>query len=269
MKIVIITGDKPEHHYVTNTLTKQLSVDAVLVCEPPARRSWKSALKRSPLTFLDKVARTVFLWLVSDAKARKDTLQYAFGESGERFLDSNLVQFVGRPKDGKLANVVASLSPDILAIYGTGKIPDSVIMKAKITALNMHTGISPYYRGVSCSYWPILDKAPEMVGATVHECTSIIDGGEIYLRRRACLRGDETIHGIFAKAVIAGSEAYTQVIQQALDGKLVGEAQDLSIGKEYTGKMIGINSELKIRKALQDLRRSNKLMSSGGVFDEE
>ena len=34
-------------------------------------------------------------------------------------------------------------------------------------ALNIHMGISPYYRGTDCNFWAIYDGFPNYVGGTV------------------------------------------------------------------------------------------------------
>ena len=76
--------------------------------------------------------------------------------------------------------LVEQLDPDILLVFGTGIVGKAVLSKAKRIALNMHTGISPYYRGCDCAFWPLYNREWDMVGATVHECTQDVDGGRIF-----------------------------------------------------------------------------------------
>lgn len=259
MGLVIITGNGPEHRYVTNAICAAHRVDAILLCEPPKRRSAKSMLTKAPLRVLNKALRAVFLRMIGDTAARTASLGRVLGSTSQAFTQPDLVEQVGRPRAGKLAARVAELSPDIMVIYGTGIIPDDVLAHANQVALNMHTGQSPWYRGVSCAFWPLRDMAPEMVGATVHECTSDVDGGLIFAREAATLHADDDLHAVFARAVQVGAQAYVDVVDQATAGTLTGAPQDLSEGTEFRGTQMGIISELGIRLGHWRLRRSGRL----------
>ena len=49
-------------------------------------------------------------------------------------------------------------------------------------AVNIHAGVSPYFRGSACNFWAIHDGYPELVGLTVHELTGSVDSGNIKYR---------------------------------------------------------------------------------------
>ena len=184
---------------------------------------------------------------------REESLHRVLGRSAQAFHREDLLVPVGRPKDGVLARRVAEIDPDIIAVYGTGIVPDNVLRLARNVALNMHTGLSPWYRGVACAFWPIVDGKPEMVGATVHECTSKVDGGHIFFRQRAPLYRGDDLHAIFARAVAVGAMGYVEVISRASNGELAGERQDLTIGREFRGNMLGLRAELAARRSLRRL----------------
>jgi methionyl-tRNA formyltransferase len=205
--------------------------------------------------FIGKLLRRLLLLLIFDDKRRAQSLRRILGPKSECFHDPSLVSFVGSTRGDGLMQRVGELEPDIIAIYGTGIVPDAVLKQARIVALNMHTGLSPWYRGAACAFWPIHDGRPEMVGATVHACTSAIDGGDIYFREQAVLYRGDDLHAILGRAVIVGAEGYVRVIGQALEKRLKGEPQDLSIGREYYGSMLVLSREIKARKNLQRLSR--------------
>jgi len=259
MTLVLITGDGPEHHYVANQISKAHETAAILVCDPPARRSWKTVLRKNPQRFLGKVLRQLYLRAIGDADARKAQLRAVLGPEAEGFEQQALVRHAGRPKGEELERLVRDLKPTVLAIYGTGIIPDTILELAGDVALNMHTGLSPDYRGVACAFWPIRDERPDMVGATVHECTSDVDGGLIYFKAAARLHPDDGLHAVFARAVLIGAQGYVQTVGQALEGHLTGTPQDLTQGQEFTGAQLGIKTELQTRAALRRLRRSGRL----------
>lgn len=256
MSIVIVTADGPEHRYVANRIVAKHDVSAIFVCDPPAKRNWKTVLRKSPARFVDKALRQVFLRLIGDTNARSRGLKQVLGQKSEAFDRLDLITNVGKPKSGVLANKLSSLQPALIVVYGTGVIPDQALKEARIISLNMHTGISPWYRGTACAFWPIAEGKPEFVGATVHECTSEIDGGRIFQTRKAELcRGDD-LHMIFARAVKVGADAYVSVIGTALQGNLTGDKQDLQVGKEYRGELLGFTAEWKARRMLKQLSKT-------------
>ena len=255
MSLVIITGDGPEHRYVANAILARHKVAAILVCDPPARRSWKAVLRKSPLRFFDKTARQAFLRAIGDADARTESLLQVLGRESLAFARPDLVERVGRPKAGRLAERVREIGPEIIAVYGTGIVPDDVLTLAGAISLNMHTGLSPWYRGTACAFWPLVEGEPEKIGATVHECTSAVDGGDVFFRARAKLFRSDGLHGVFARAVKAGAGGYPEVIGRALSGTLAGEAQDLSLGREYPGSMLGFRAECAARLSLRKLSK--------------
>lgn len=251
MSIVVITGSGPEHRFVANRIVAAHEVAAILVCDPAPRRRWSAVLRKSPVRFADKALRQVYLRAIGDAAAREATLRRILGRDSEAFSRPDLVRPVGRPKDGLLARTVAGLRPRIVAVYGTGVVPDDVLALADQIALNMHTGLSPWYRGTACAFWPVVAGDFERIGATVHECTSQLDGGRIFFRERTPLfRGDD-LHAIFARTVRTGTDGYVDVLARALEGTLAGEVQDLGLGREYRGDALGLRPELAARRALR------------------
>lgn len=62
------------------------------------------------------------------------------------------------------------------ASYIKGKLIDFLI---EHKAVNLHMGISPYYRGCSCNFWAAYEGHPELVGATIHLLSKGLDSGDI------------------------------------------------------------------------------------------
>jgi methionyl-tRNA formyltransferase len=127
-----------------------------------------------------------------------------------------------------------------------------VLGLARERAFNLHTGVSPRYRGTDCAFWPVVNREPEWLGATVHECTAAVDGGQIYGLARAEWEPGDGIHELFARAVAAGADLYVEAVRRYLDeGGITGELQDLSTGREYRGYMRTLGPELRARWALR------------------
>ena len=149
-------------------------------------------------------------------------------------------------------SLLRMISPDILCVYGTYIVSDATLSTAPV-ALNLHTGISPRYRGADCDFWPLYEKELNWIGATVHMCTSDIDGGSIYRTKLATLEPEDGIGAVFGRCVITGSALYKAVVQDLISLREVKPIpQDLSAGREYRVAMRGWLAEMLVMRSVSD-----------------
>ncbi len=73
-----------------------------------------------------------------------------------------------------------ALQSDLYVVFGSSYIKDPLIdFLVEKKSVNIHMGISPYYRGSSCNFWALYDQKPDLVGATIHLLSRGLDSGEI------------------------------------------------------------------------------------------
>jgi methionyl-tRNA formyltransferase len=147
--------------------------------------------------------------------------------------------------------LVQELRPDILLVFGTGIVADRILESARLLALNAHTGLSPHYRGTECTFWPLYNGEPHMLGATIHECTRHIDGGDIFATGRPRLETDDCVDTVYARCVVVAADLYVRVVNDLVRGRLDRRPQDLRIGREYKAHMHGLRAELKVRRMMR------------------
>ena len=85
--------------------------------------------------------------------------------------------------------------PDVLLIRGTSIVKKEVLDLTAVS-LNVHAGLSPYYRGTHCTGWGLLNWDPYNIGSTLHYATRELDGGEIVSQRRVEIMADDTLDQI-------------------------------------------------------------------------
>ena len=70
------------------------------------------------------------------------------------------------------------LKSDLYVVFGSsyikGKLVDFLVSQK---AINIHAGISPYYRGTDCNFWALYDDNPHLVGTTIHLLSRGLDSG--------------------------------------------------------------------------------------------
>jgi folate-dependent phosphoribosylglycinamide formyltransferase PurN len=73
-----------------------------------------------------------------------------------------------------------ALKSDAYVVFGASYIKGWLIdFLVENRAINIHMGISPYYRGSSCNFWALYDHNPSHVGATIHMLSKGLDSGDI------------------------------------------------------------------------------------------
>jgi hypothetical protein len=72
------------------------------------------------------------------------------------------------------------LKSDLYIVFGASFIQGELANKLiKENAINIHMGVSPYYRGADCNFWALKDNNPHLVGATIHKLSEGLDSGDI------------------------------------------------------------------------------------------
>ena len=104
-----------------------------------------------------------------------------FGEI--RFTSSNVTQLVLKSGDLNMVDLSLlkpSFESDLFIVFGSSYIKSPLIdILLEKGAINIHMGVSPYYRGSSCNFWALYDGNPELVGATIHKLGRGLDSGDI------------------------------------------------------------------------------------------
>lgn len=74
------------------------------------------------------------------------------------------------------------LQSDLYVVFGASYIKEPLIsFLVQKRAINIHMGVSPYYRGASCNFWAAYDKRADIIGATIHRLTAGLDSGPMLL----------------------------------------------------------------------------------------
>lgn len=72
------------------------------------------------------------------------------------------------------------LKSDIYVVFGSSYIKGELVdFLVEQKAINIHAGVSPYYRGCDCNFWALYDDNPHLVGSTIHLLSKGLDSGPI------------------------------------------------------------------------------------------
>lgn len=252
-RLVLLTGDGLGEHYVANRLCAALPIDAIVVDTQARRRSLRRAFRGGVLRGCSRLGLFAFRAAVRDERAHDAALQGLLGtELTAGFAAVDIVTRVQGVNSPEAIDAVASARPDALLVFGTSIVGPELLRVPRDLAFNLHSGMSPRYRGTDCAFWPVANGEPQWIGATVHECTADVDGGAVFGVAAAPWEPQDDLHRLFARALIRGADLYVEAVQRYLrDGQIVGQTQDLGSGTEYRGYMRTLGPELRARWALR------------------
>jgi methionyl-tRNA formyltransferase len=77
---------------------------------------------------------------------------------------------------------VRSLSPDVIVLAQTGIVRKALLGLPTIGTLNAHPGLLPWYRGIDCARWAILNGDWDRIGVSVHWVDAGVDTGRVIVK---------------------------------------------------------------------------------------
>jgi folate-dependent phosphoribosylglycinamide formyltransferase PurN len=118
----------------------------------------------------------------------------------------------GDINDDQYYQEIVELDPELLVAYGCSIIEDPLLSAYDGRFLNVHLGLSPYYRGTGTNFWPLVNGEPEYVGATFMHLDAGIDTGDIIHQIRARIKPDDTPHQIGNRLIADMIRPYREII---------------------------------------------------------
>ncbi len=109
------------------------------------------------------------------------------------------------------------LKSDIYIIFGSSYIKgDLVDFLIKKKAINIHAGLSPYYRGTDCNFWALYDDNPNLVGTTIHLLSKGLDSGPILYHAMSNLKNNP-----FEYTMSTVKSAFHSIAERINDGSIL------------------------------------------------
>ena len=105
------------------------------------------------------------------------------------------------------------INPDLILVYGTSIIKGEIISRFNGRILNVHLGLSPYYRGSGTNYFPFVNNEPEYCGATYMFLDAGIDTGQIIHQTRPLLFPTDSFHQLSNRFLIKVFDDYVKIVE--------------------------------------------------------
>ena len=247
MKITLFTSNKTRHNYLIDllsTISEELYV--VQECETifPGKIAGhyeKSKKIREYFVKVEEAESKVFgKSYINNLKKNIKILPLVFGD-----LNKCSIKFLSD-----------FLKSDLYIVFGSSYIKHELIdFLVEKKAINIHMGVSPYYKGTDCNFWAIFDDNPHLVGATIHFLSKGIDDGPILYHAMSNIRINpfeytmSTVQSAFFSLVdkiknksIFKTNAFIQDNKKMIKYSKKNEFND-KVVKEFFSKEINLNSK--------------------------
>ncbi len=199
MKIALFTGTAYRHLYYANTIAACGNV--VLHVKTTRSNNLTDEVKGASYSAED----TRLLQEHSDlrlAKEREYFLSRAEEQSG---IPMSLEVPMNELNTEQVIDAVRKSAPDVVLVYGTGLIKSALLSAMPKWVINLHAGLSPYYRGGATLYWPVYFMQPQYVGYTLHIIDTQIDHGAILHQNRPEIKAGDTIHDLGCRTIVVAA----------------------------------------------------------------
>lgn len=194
--------------------------------------------------FVVQECTTAFPGQVEDFYRKSDVMQRYFERviaseqkvfGGLSFLPANARSLSLRMGDLSSVGIdvlAPALNADLIVVFGSswirGPLADALIERK---AINLHMGLSPWYRGTACNFWAVYDRRPEFVGGTIHLLSKGLDSGDVLVKATPHLV-EATAFDLGMMAVAATHNALARFIAEGC--ALKPKTQDSSLEIRYS-----------------------------------
>ncbi|MEY4567327.1 MAG: hypothetical protein RLY14_2297, partial [Planctomycetota bacterium] len=119
----------------------------------------------------------------------------------------------------------------IIFLFGTEILKAGWLKAFPEKIINLHLGISPFYRGSGTLFWPFFHNELHFVGATVHVTAAKVDAGGILGHALPELEPGDNFYTINMKAIAKGIAVTPRLGIEYLRGSRIPQPQDTSVGR--------------------------------------
>lgn len=201
---MILTSNAVRHKYLANTVA-QIASEVLIISECKSLPNDEKEIDVKDCVsehFIkrDKMEQEFF---VNNKYFRFPSLPILYGEANSRFVYSTVKEF----------------NPDLIIVYGASIIRRPLLdLMPRGRIVNLHLGMSPYYRGSGTNFWPFVNRELQYVGSTLMNIDAGIDTGDIIAHVQPQLEADDNVHTAGCKVIQESAKALIKLAERIKEG---------------------------------------------------
>ncbi|WP_223793378.1 formyl transferase [Marinobacter sp. F4216] len=260
--------------FFANQLMKSLNVVGVVI-ENQIPEKDRSSLARkamkyvgNPPVFFKKVTEVLDRTFVEKHQEYNNPeFALSFGDEGKQLFpdeDTEVLYTRGVNDINAPENCawIRARQPDVIAVCGASIMKSDLLSIPTHGVLNLHGGLSQFYRGLFPTDWAIHNGEPECVGATIHFVSPGVDDGDVVYQGRPSISADDHPNSLYEKVVRLGVQMMVQAISDLERASI--EAIPLKTrGALYLNDMFDVHAKRKAWSQIKNGVVSDYLSNKG------
>lgn len=240
MKVVIFTSNAIRHKFFANKINNYVEECMIFSESKP----------------LDSDVTNNYQELTSIQKHFYDRFmtEKKFFEGNDTFLGETFTINRGQINSLETIERIRKFQPDVILVFGSSILKEEIIRLVPTGKfLNMHLGISPYYRGSGTNFWPFVNNELEFVGATILHIDPGIDTGDIVTHIRPIFEINDNVHSIGCKIIQKGTETMIKILEKIKENIEINREKQWKVSEEKYYRMKDFD-ESALKKYHQNLK---------------
>jgi len=249
-KILLIAGPELRHQYYINHLKNNFNIAGIII---------------ESIEYKEAPSQTIEEELAWDwyfTRRREYEIRVFSGSNNLKQKNNpGIIQIPNASINArKTINEIKTMKPDLIAIFGSSIVGHELINLYPQKIFNLHVGLSNWYRGSSCNFWPLYDRRLDLLGASIIRINAGIDSGEILAQQTIDFDENDDEQSLPAKCIILGAKLMIDTIKN-WGNNLLLPVSSSGNGKLFLQKQFSPKSVLKVKQMvdkgeLKDLVKS-------------
>lgn len=204
-KVVLLTGNELRHDFFRKFVASDNQITVLTTFCESDKGDLNQVIENEEIN----------TFRIKHLVARKKTEIDFFGLFCDFIPDESKPVYIERGEINHIDNVefISNLKPDLIISYGCSIIKSELLARFKGKFINIHLGLSPYYRGSGTNFWPFINKELQFIGTTFMYIDQGIDTGEIIHQIRADIEYNDNIHQIGNRLIKKSFEECVKIIK--------------------------------------------------------
>ena len=208
MKVTLFTSNNHRHNYLINLLSNYCD-DLWVVQECKTLFTGKNDKHYQISNVIEEYFRKVI-------EAQNKIFKNEFVNKYEKNIKIFPIIY-GEINKLPLSYLESFLNSDIYIVFGSSYIKGELVnFLVKQKAINIHAGISPYYRGTDCNFWALYDDNPHLVGSTIHLLSKGLDNGPMLYHALSEIKNNP-----FEYTMSTVKSAFHSIAERILDNSIL------------------------------------------------
>jgi folate-dependent phosphoribosylglycinamide formyltransferase PurN len=211
MRVALVINDSLRHKFYANTIIDNFDVIGVIETE----RDYYMEAKRSGDIELEYEGDDVELMRWHFDLRYNTEVEY-FGDHSDirRTIPAYIKLYRHELNTPIASSFLFGLEPDVVLVYGGPLIKTKLLSACPNYTINLHAGLSPWYRGAATLFWPLYMQEIEKLGTTLHLIDEEVDNGAILHQHRPTIYADDTQHDIGCRAIVETVDCAVQLLKK-------------------------------------------------------